>query len=132
MLFTEQYVKQEDSALAYNRLAAEHGIFAAEINSIRKETEAIYSSWKELLVVRVQEQEEKVHRLETKLKGTLSPGKAHQGRRKLHRYQIKLVRLRAELAGGIPKLCFGSKALFHKQFHLADNGYRDHANWRKE
>jgi IS605 OrfB family transposase len=133
-LFVAIYIKQEDPNQAYNRLAAEHGIFAVEINSIRKETEAIYSSWKELLTLRVTEQQGKIDRLDKKLnqprKKPLNPSKAHQWKRKLHRYRTKLEALKAELTSGIPHICFGSKTLFYRQFNLDKNGYRSHADWR--
>ena len=28
-------------------------------------------------------------------------------------------------------LCFGSKKLFHAQFHLAENGFQSHAQWKQ-
>jgi len=33
-------------------------------------------------------------------------------------------------AGQVP-LCFGSKKLFHAQFHLAENGFQSHAEWKQ-
>jgi IS605 OrfB family transposase len=118
---------------AYNRLAQQNGIFAVEINSIRKKTEAIYKSWKELLATRISDQQGKIDKLEAKLKlRHLAPSKAHQWRRKLHRYQGKLASLKAEQASGIPKICFGSKDLFYRQFHLKENRFKNHAEWLKE
>ncbi|NYE06948.1 IS605 OrfB family transposase [Bacillus niacini] len=29
------------------------------------------------------------------------------------------------------RICFGSKQLFHKQFHVEENAYKDHEDWRK-
>ena len=67
-----------------------------EINSIRKETEAIYSSWKELLVTRIQEQEGKDPESGGQAQGPRQnaevASKAHQWQRKLHRYQLKLAK----------------------------------------
>jgi len=118
-LFVAIYIKGKAPNDAYNRLAAQYGIFAVEINSIRKETEAIYRSWKELLVIRINDQQGKVDKLEAKLKlPNIEPSKAHQWRRKLHRYKGKLILLKAEQESGTPKICFGSKALFHRQFNL--------------
>jgi IS605 OrfB family transposase len=132
-LFVAIYVKSEAPNAAYNRLAAQHGIFAAEINSIRKETEAIYQGWKELLVHRITDQATKIERLEAKLKRPyIDPSKAHQWRRKLYRYRCRLACLKAEMEAGIPKVCFGSKGLFYRQFRLKENNYRNHADWRKD
>jgi len=124
-LFVAIYIKGEDANQAYNRVAANRGIFAVEINSIRKETEAIYSSWKELLAGRIEAEEGKIKRLEAKLK-------AHQWKRRLHRYRGRLESMKAELDSGIPHICFGGKDLFYKQFHLKENGYRDHADWLRD
>jgi IS605 OrfB family transposase len=49
--------------------------------------------------------------------------------------QWRLDRLRnrrrsAEASG--PKLCFGSRKLFHAQFDLEANGYKDHSEWQKD
>ena len=97
-LFVAIYFKHEDPNLAYSRLAKQHGIFDSEINSMRKETEAIFSGWEELLAERIEKQEGKIAKLEAKLGKKVSSGKAHQWRRKLHRYRLKLVAMRAELA----------------------------------
>ena len=31
-----------------------------------------------------------------------------------------------------PAICFGSKALFKKQFHLEQNGYSSHSQWQRD
>jgi len=79
-LFVAIYIKGEAPNDAYNRLAKQYGIFAAEINSIRKETEAIYQSWKELLATRISDQQGKINKLEAKLKRPkIEPSKAPNG-----------------------------------------------------
>ncbi len=132
-LFVAIYIKGEAPNDAYNRLAKQYGIFAAEINSIRKETEAIYQSWKELLATRISDQQGKINKLEAKLKRPkIEPSKAHQWRRKLHRYRCKLLVLKSEQASGTPKICFGSKELFYRQFRLEENGYKTHTQWLQD
>ena len=132
-LFVAIYVKDENANQAYNRVAAKHGIFAVEINSIRHETEAIYSSWKELLAARIEGEEGKIKRLEAKLRAQgIAPFKAHHWKRRLHRYRGRLESMKAELDSGVPHICFGGKGLFYKQFHLKENGYRDHAEWLRD
>ena len=68
----------------------------------------------------------------------LRSGKIH-GRKmtalQQHHKQRRLDRLRnrrrsAEASG--PKLCFGSRKLFHAQFDLEANGYKDHSDWQKD
>jgi hypothetical protein len=132
-LFVAIYIKGEDANQAYNRVAAKHGIFAVEINSIRKETEAIHSSWKELLAARIEGEEGKIKRLEEKLKAQgRALFKAHQWKRRLHRYRGSREAMKAEMDSGVPHICFGGKGLFCKQFRLKENGYRDHADWLKD
>jgi hypothetical protein len=49
-----------------------------------------------------------------------------------HKRRLSILEHRAERAkmqANDPTLCFGSKKLFHSQFHLAANGYDDHATW---
>ncbi|MFH4338284.1 hypothetical protein WAJ35_23160, partial [Acinetobacter baumannii] len=33
---------------------------------------------------------------------------------------------------GQVRICFGGRRLFRRQFHLAENGYHDHAAWLAE
>ena len=51
---------------------------------------------------------------------------AHHKRRRLNTLKYRLMMLEAELKAGLVRLCFGSKALWRKQHHLADNGYGGH------
>jgi IS605 OrfB family transposase len=39
---------------------------------------------------------------------------------------------RASQASGIPRICFGSRSLFHKQFRLKANGYASQEAWRAD
>jgi IS605 OrfB family transposase len=50
----------------------------------------------------------------------------HQNKRRLAALED---RLRVAQRDGAPGPCFGSRRLFRAQFHLADNGYADHAAW---
>ena len=56
----------------------------------------------------------------------------HGKKRKLDSTKQRMKRLQADLARNVPSLCFGSKKLFGKQFHLTENGYRNHAEWRAD
>ena len=67
------------------------------------------------------ESPEKIQRLENRL---------HQKKRKmgnlLERQSKAIKETRRPFASGI---CFGGKSLFHRQYHLEENGYKDHAEW---
>ena len=53
----------------------------------------------------------------------------HHKRRRLANLRFGLAGLEADVAAGRVRLCFGSKRLWRKQHHLADNGYADHEEW---
>lgn len=53
----------------------------------------------------------------------------HKAQRSKIRVEHKLAHLLQEKKEGKVSLCFGSKKLFRKQFHLEENGYASHAEW---
>lgn len=50
-------------------------------------------------------------------------------RRKIHKLEHKLPQLQARLAAKVPGIGFGSRKLFAKQYHLEENGFKDHEAW---
>lgn len=55
----------------------------------------------------------------------------------IHQHARRLARLRHMLAAAErrtvePRICHGSRELFLRQFHLAENGYDDHVEWRRD
>lgn len=56
----------------------------------------------------------------------------HQKRRRLGNLQSRLSRLQEKRQERDHSLCFGTRKLFRAQYHLAANGYLDHAEWFKE
>lgn len=55
----------------------------------------------------------------------------HQKKRKLHRLELKWMKLKADQQHKVVRICFGSKAFFRKQFHLEENGLTME-EWRAE
>ncbi|WP_422490875.1 hypothetical protein [Endozoicomonas sp. ALE010] len=55
----------------------------------------------------------------------------HQSKRRLSTLKVRLFRIRQRLKSNDPAICFGSKVLFKKQFHLEKNGYCDHSEWQQ-
>ncbi|NBX71372.1 transposase, partial [bacterium] len=55
----------------------------------------------------------------------------HQKKRAFIRQQHQHDQLKTQIEGGKVSLCFGSKALFRKQFHLQENGYASHQEWKQ-
>jgi IS605 OrfB family transposase len=56
----------------------------------------------------------------------------HQKKRRLRNLQQKLEKLKIDVKNKKIRICFGSKKLFHKQFHLEENQYKDHQEWQKD
>jgi IS605 OrfB family transposase len=53
----------------------------------------------------------------------------HNKRRHLANLKAKLDGVTADIEAGNPRLCFGSRKLFSKQFNLMENGYRTQEDW---
>ena len=53
----------------------------------------------------------------------------HHKRRRLANLRHRLSALEVDISVGRVRLCFGSKRLWQKQHHLADNGYGSHEEW---
>ena len=56
----------------------------------------------------------------------------HQKKRRLRNLEQKSNKLKADEKSNNPRICFGSKDLFHKQFRLKENNYKTHQEWKKE
>lgn len=49
---------------------------------------------------------------------------------KLKELNLKRDEFSRRLAANVPGICFGSRKLFMKQYHLQANGFKDHADWK--
>jgi len=56
----------------------------------------------------------------------------HYAKRRATKCLHRAERFKENAARGMPALCFGSSKLFNAQHHLAANGFKDHAAWKKE
>jgi IS605 OrfB family transposase len=56
----------------------------------------------------------------------------HQKKRRLRNLNQKLAKLKSDESNNRIRICFGSKKLFHKQFHLEENDYKNHQEWQKD
>ncbi|TPE49004.1 IS200/IS605 family element transposase accessory protein TnpB [Maribrevibacterium harenarium] len=57
--------------------------------------------------------------------------KLHHKKRRLVTQQHRLEKKLAEQASGKVSLCFGSRKLFHAQYNLEENGYKNHGEWKQ-
>ena len=114
------------------------GITARHFNAVAAILKGKLSSLKEIQSERLKEcrravkkSEGQIKRLEKKANKTRTQlFSNHQKKRSLSQKQAKLTRLEADKAAGTLRLCFGSRALFNKQFYLAENGYASHTEWQ--
>lgn len=56
----------------------------------------------------------------------------HNKKRRLAEMEKKLAGLQKDKQDNRVRICFGSKAFFHKQFNLTENGYVSHGEWRAD
>ena len=80
------------------------------------------------LAIRIRKAQKIVARLRQRQPGS---EQLHQKRRRLARLECRFQQLEAERKAGHMRLCFGSRKLFHSQFHLQENGFPSHAEWKQ-
>ncbi|WP_428911659.1 IS200/IS605 family accessory protein TnpB-related protein [Niallia sp. Krafla_26] len=160
-LFVQLYVKKQTVSSIKSSFSKQHGITARQFNSLRIQLEGKIDSVKEntnfrmeQLTVKIAEVEKSIDK-KHKQKETwlekiqnLSPTNPrfentvkryqnikfvlHQKKRKLRNLQQKREKLTCDIEVNRVRICFGSKKLFHKQFHLEENGYTSHEEWKHE
>lgn len=113
-----------------------YGMTARQFNAVRTQVEGKIASIKELRKGQLQEtKNRKKSLIDTIEKLEKKNGKAfqiHQKRRRLAKIESKILSIENQIATGKVTLCFGSRALFHSQFHLEANKFNSHQDWLKE
>ena len=110
-------------------------ITARQFNAVRIQLQGKIEAIRKLLPVQIEQLRTKIAKAK-KVISQLSkqlPGSSqlHQKRRRLARLEHRLQQREAECQSEQVHLCFGSKKLFHAQFHLAENGFQSHAEWQQ-
>ncbi|WPD19417.1 IS200/IS605 family accessory protein TnpB-related protein [Thermaerobacter composti] len=156
-LFVDVYVHNRPLVECKREYIAHYGITARHFNALAIELKAKVKAAEEAhrhhlvhLRGQIQSTERAIAKLQKQEKA-LASGKGHwaalppeeraERRRRvrfqLHQKQRRLAMLRARLetaearTGLPPAVCFGSRRLFHRQFHLEENGFASHDEWRK-
>ena len=109
-----------------------YGIPARMFNGLRVSLEGKVSSVRETMVLRRDGLERRIGRAELEIAKAVERGRlnqVHHKRRRLANLRHRLSALEVDISVGRVRLCFGSKRLWRKQHHLADNGYADHEEW---
>ena len=109
-----------------------YGIPARMFNGVRVSLEGKIASVKEQQKLRLDSLGRRIARAQRQITGAAEHGRwqqVHQKGRRLATLQSRLAGLEADIEQGRVRLCFGSKRLWHKQYHLGENGYASHREW---
>ena len=112
-----------------------YGIPARMFNGVRVSLEGKVASVKEQRKLRVDGFGRRIARAERQIADAAGRGRwdqVHQKRRRLGHLRSQLAALEADIAADRIRLCFGSRKLWRKQRHLAENGYSSHQEWLRD
>jgi IS605 OrfB family transposase len=118
-----------------NPFLRKYEITARQFNSCRVSVEGKIASVKSLQPALIHSLTDRINQLEVKIERySKRPSRhfvVHQKKRRLIQLKNKLFRMKRDHESGKVKLCFGGKKLFHAQYHLAENGYENHDEWKR-
>ena len=109
-----------------------YGIPARMFNGVRVSLEGKIASVREQQKLRADGLEQRIRRAVRQIAAAADRGQSgqvHQKRRRLGGLKTRLAALEADIAADRVRLCFGSKELWRKQYHLGANGYGSHEEW---
>jgi IS605 OrfB family transposase len=143
-LFVDLFVRKLDRNVLKSRYIAEYGIMARQFNALRISIEGKVKAWIECEKLVIVTLKGKIAATTAKIK-TLQKKTGlktardvptlkfaiHQKKRKLAILRDRLQKHEARLLE-TPSICFGSRDLFQKQYHLIENRYHTHAEWLKD
>jgi IS605 OrfB family transposase len=130
-LFADLQKGKEASSLKSDYLQR-FGITARQFNAIRVQVDGKIASIKERNKGRIEETTLRITSLEQKIDKIRNKQVQHLKKRRLSQLNTKLCDLQDDAETGRVRLCFGSRKLFHAQFHLEENGYASHEEWQEE
>ncbi|WP_428912458.1 hypothetical protein [Niallia sp. Krafla_26] len=160
-LFVQFYVNKQTVSSIKSTFSNHHGITARQFNSLRIQLEGKIDSVKENRKFKIEQLTEKIIAVERSIEKHLRQKEKwqekiqkltptnpqfentvkryrnikfvlHQKKRKLRNLQQKQAKLQYDIQVNRIRICFGSKALFHKQFYLEENGYKSHEEWKQD
>ncbi len=160
-LFVQSHIKGMPTTSLKKSFSKQFGLTARQFNSLRMQLDGKVSSILEKRKFDIQQLESKIEYLQKSIvKKTTQKDKLlqkllripqtspafpkqhkkyrnmkfylHQKKRRLRNIQHKLEKLKSDELNHKIRICFGSKKLFHKQFYLEENKYKDHAQWKEK
>ena len=131
-LYKDLYKKNKNINELKSLYLKRFGITARQFNSCRIKLEGKVRSYRELLKRNICLLEDKIKKLKKHIQKLKDPLKSHQKKRRLYLLESKLKKRKKDKEENKIRICFGSKKLFQKQFHLEENGYLSHAEWKED
>ena len=160
-LFLLLYVKKETSTSVKNSFSKRNGLTSRQYNALKFQLDGKVTSIKEVqeyqlkllegkmseIQKTIENKEKQKERLHKKLRKMNEQNEdfwtvqkkyksckfvLHQKKRKLRNQTHKLTKLRKKMERDVVSICFGSRTLFLKQFHLEENEYKHHKEWLDE
>ena len=113
----------------------QYRIPARMFNAVRVSLDGKIASVQEQQKLLVDSLARRIDRAERQIAHAAESGRwdqVHQKRRRLTNLRSRLTALQADIQAGQVRLCFGSKRLWRKQRHLAQNGYATHEEWLRD
>ena len=118
-----------------NEYLVKYRIPARMFNSLRVSLEGKISALRESMARYIESLETRIKRAEAQIAVAIERGNlnaAHQKKRRLSILAGRLGSVLFDKASGRVRLCFGSRKLWRKQYHLEDNGYSSLDEWRED
>ena len=109
-----------------------YGITARQFNAIRVKIEGKIDSITQRRKQLIEEKKHQIEALEKKILRLKNKKVLHQKKRRLSTLRSQLKKLQTAQETTQVSLCFGSRKLFHAQFHLEENNYTSHAQWKED
>ncbi len=128
-LYADMRQSGKQTASFKNEYLWKFRITARQFNAIARNLEGKIKSVKELLPLRLQELDTAITRARKVIGGSRNANRTHQKKRRLANLETRRAALISQKESGDPRICFGSRKLFRKQFSLEENGYRSHEEW---
>ena len=122
-------------ALLKSTYLERYGMPARLFNAVRVSLQGKTVSVRKRQKLQVESLRRRISRAEKQIVQAEQRGRleqVHHKRRRLAHLKHRLARLEADLAAGRLRLCFGSKRLWRKQYHLEVNGYGSHEDWLRD
>ena len=131
-LYADMRRTRKAAASFKNSYLLKYEITARQFNAIRINLDGKIDSVLELLTLRKQDLESQINKAKKVILKIRNESKKHQKKRRLEILETKLAAVEQQITDQDPRICFGSRQLFNKQFNLEINGYLSHEEWKRD